>query len=214
MKTVLKFAFVLILCSLSANAQTYQFDHLTNYKSTFDGRASNTIAYHNSNDDSFILFVYKDSENEIYAHLTDNRNHKSHKFKVAGNDADSTILLKFTYLSSRPYNRDPSRFADYGYRFVKTDSSDSDNVRFRVEIFANKKKKKPITHFDLKARKSYENNFHFFRNVIHPFEFESRFNIDGYVITQANWINFTNRVQNYQLTELKETDLVLEVPLK
>ena len=200
--------YTLFFVSTFINAQEYQFDYVFKYNIMAKGESHDDIRYINSNDDSFFLFVRKDSENNLYAKLYDSKNFKIHTFKVIV-DGDK---LNFEHEKSDAFYFDKNRFKKYDYRITKKESKSEGLDAFQVDIYKNKKSKKCITSINFESKKDANNFFPAFRKYLHPFEFEQSFFIpENYIIVKADWVNIGGVRVNYFLKQMEKASFTLKI---
>ncbi len=206
--TMKHFFYTLLFVCTFTNAQEYQFDYEFQYNILVKGENSVDIRFVNSKDDSFYLFVRRDSENNLFAKLCDSKNLKIHIFKVSA-DGDK---FNFEYEKSDVFYFDKSRFKKYDYRITKKESKKEGLDTFQIDIYKNKKSKKSITSINIESKKDANNFFPAFRKYLHPFEFEQSFFIpENYVIVKADWVNIGGIRVNYFLKQMKASSFTLKI---
>ena len=86
--------------------------------------------------------------------------------------------------------------------------------RYRIELYKNKKKKKPFIIINIEAEKSEVNHFDVFKLIgLHPFENNENFLInENLLIHKAEWQNLNSKKYTLILKEYKNVNFSIIVP--
>ncbi len=200
-----------LLFILSSQAQKYEFDLLTKYNSISVNFERESLVYSNSRNQNYFLYVERDSLTK-HAKLYDIENKTLHNFSILESKQKNELFFEFKYLDSKAINQ-VSSFNNYEFD-VKTINSDSINKVIKIELFKNKKRKKPEMISVLKVKNSNNNLFPLFRfSCLHPFEFNRNLNIpENVIVESATETLFSGIKIEHKLLYFKEIKLEIQIP--
>lgn len=196
--------------SISGFTQVYEFDTQTSYlKSVYNSNGNKkwqTLVYTNSKDDSYFLMFYNYYKE---ARIWDIKNSRTFRYKVTTNQNDS---LNYTFIAEEKFNSTvKKKFSNYIYEF---DTINTSNKKVKLNIYTNKKKKKPVVVVEFSYRDYESNVFPAFRiNCLHPFEFVEKMNFSkNIVVTKATGTTMSGGTFTSELTDIMKINLKLIIP--
>ena len=203
-KSLLIFSIFSCICF---QAQTYHFDFLTKYSSTSSKTTAERVRYHNTDDFSYFLNLYK-SVRDFTAILYDRKNNLMHHFSVVESKKAQDIEFSFSYSYSEKSNfQRPSN-----YRFEISEISASPKI-FSLKTYTSKRAKKPFSECIMTLRKANKNLMQLYGSdaVLWNNETKDLAEIGKNIITEARE-KYQNTSFDVILKEYKNVNFQITLP--
>jgi hypothetical protein len=203
---------LIILFNLNIQAQKYEFDLLTKYTSKMVNYEHESLAYSNTKDQNYILYINGNSLTKN-ATLYDLGKMTLHNFSVSESKIENEIFFEFEYKKTLPINQ-KTNYNNYKLE-AKTINNDSLNKEIKIDIFKKSNVKKPEITLVLKVKKINNNLFPLFRfSCLHPFEFNQNLNLsENLKVESAKEINLSGQLIEHRLVSEKEVKFEIEIPV-
>lgn len=200
----MKLIFILLFSiNLLHAQQLYEFDKEIIYNYKFNEEIYESIVYINTNDYTYYLKTYKNSD-YLYAIIYDLKNYKKIHFKMF----EILNSKKYDLVYDKTEENYPQKLMNYNrYEYVMSRNEKTEEIK----IYTNKKKKKIYKKLEFEITESETDYFLAFKfSCLHPFEFNRDLKYEKSILVTKSKINYKKRVSECNFKSANDVSLKIK----